>query len=152
MFSLRFEIDVEQFPNLARIEKNLESLEPFKKAHANRQPDYPPELTAWSSWLRDSAKMGAFYLQSGGNKPNKKILNAKFSSWLWCAKALFSVGLSTVQYYFRNMYKSVNLFSVLRYKKTNSLNIAHEFFIDCVWPLQSGSRALTSKKVNFYFG
>lgn len=46
LFSLRFEVDVEQFPNLARIEKNLESLDPFKKAHPSRQPDCPPELAA----------------------------------------------------------------------------------------------------------
>ena len=40
----RFEVDVEQFPNMARVEKNLEILDPFIKAHPNRQPDCPPEL------------------------------------------------------------------------------------------------------------
>ncbi|KAK4009914.1 probable maleylacetoacetate isomerase 2 [Daphnia magna] len=42
----RFEVNVEQFPNVVRVEKNLEILEPFIKAHPNRQPDCPPELAA----------------------------------------------------------------------------------------------------------
>ena len=40
----RFEVSVEQFPNVARIEKNLEILDPFIKAHPSRQLDYPTEL------------------------------------------------------------------------------------------------------------
>ncbi|EFX72308.1 hypothetical protein DAPPUDRAFT_15523, partial [Daphnia pulex] len=39
----RFDVDVAQFPNIARVEKNLEVLEPFVKAHPSRQPDCPPE-------------------------------------------------------------------------------------------------------------
>nr|CAH0108019.1 unnamed protein product [Daphnia galeata] len=42
----RFDVDVEQFPNIVRVEKNLEVLDPFVKAHPNRQPDFPLELAA----------------------------------------------------------------------------------------------------------
>jgi hypothetical protein len=39
-------VDVQQFPNIVRVEKNLEVLDPFVKAHPNRQPDFPLELAA----------------------------------------------------------------------------------------------------------
>lgn len=35
----RFEVDMSQFPNIQTIEKNLEELEAFKKAHPSNQPD-----------------------------------------------------------------------------------------------------------------
>ena len=43
-YIFRFDVDVERFPTIFRIEKNLEVLEPFVKAHPNRQADCPPEL------------------------------------------------------------------------------------------------------------
>lgn len=38
----RFEVNMEAFPTLLEIEANLAKLEPFYKAHADRQPDSPP--------------------------------------------------------------------------------------------------------------
>jgi hypothetical protein len=35
----RFDIDVSKFPTLARIEKTLEALPAFQRAHASVQPD-----------------------------------------------------------------------------------------------------------------
>ena len=46
LFQNRFEVDLDAFPIMVRVEKNLEKLEPFVKAHALRQPDCPPELAA----------------------------------------------------------------------------------------------------------
>ena len=40
---IRFEVDLEQFPTITKIEKSLELLEPFQKAHPNQQPDTPKE-------------------------------------------------------------------------------------------------------------
>ena len=42
-FLNRFDVDLEMFPNIIKVEKNLENLEPFLKAHARNQPDFPPE-------------------------------------------------------------------------------------------------------------
>jgi len=38
---------MEAFPTLLEIEANLAKLEPFYKAHADRQPDSPPLWTVW---------------------------------------------------------------------------------------------------------
>lgn len=40
----RFNIDMTDFPNIRRINSELEKLDEFRKAHANRQIDTPPEL------------------------------------------------------------------------------------------------------------
>jgi len=39
----RFQVDLEAFPTILAIEKNLEVLEPFQKSHPSRQPDTPPQ-------------------------------------------------------------------------------------------------------------
>ena len=41
--SCRFQVDLEAFPTILAIEKNLEVLEPFQKSHPSRQPDTPPQ-------------------------------------------------------------------------------------------------------------
>merc|ERR1712071_81121 len=41
--SRRFQVDLEAFPTILPIEKNLEVLEPFQKSHPSRQPDTPPQ-------------------------------------------------------------------------------------------------------------
>lgn len=43
----RYEIDVERFPTIFRIEKNLQMLEPFVKTHPSRQSDCPPGFTGY---------------------------------------------------------------------------------------------------------
>jgi len=40
----RFKVDLEAFPTILRVEKNLEALEPFQKSHPSRQPDTPPDV------------------------------------------------------------------------------------------------------------
>lgn len=40
----RFKIDMTKYPNVTRINLELEQLNSFKKAHAHRQPDTLPEL------------------------------------------------------------------------------------------------------------
>mmetsp|Transcript_9699 Transcript_9699/g.14613 ORF Transcript_9699/g.14613 Transcript_9699/m.14613 type:complete len:87 (-) Transcript_9699:102-362(-) len=39
----RFSVDLTAFPNIVRIEKNLEKLEAFQKAHPDQQPDCPKD-------------------------------------------------------------------------------------------------------------
>lgn len=40
----RFKIDMAKYPNVARVNSELEKIAAFKKAHAHRQPDTIPEL------------------------------------------------------------------------------------------------------------
>jgi len=40
----RFEVDMEPYPHIVRIGKNLDLLEPFQKAHPSEQPDTPADL------------------------------------------------------------------------------------------------------------
>lgn len=40
----RFKIDMSQYPNVVRVNEELNKLAAFKKAHAHRQPDTLPEL------------------------------------------------------------------------------------------------------------
>ncbi|RKP23625.1 glutathione S-transferase [Syncephalis pseudoplumigaleata] len=42
----RFGVDMSRFPTIARIDRNLASVEAFRQAHYSRQPDCPPELRA----------------------------------------------------------------------------------------------------------
>jgi maleylacetoacetate isomerase/maleylpyruvate isomerase len=40
--SRRFNVKIEDYPNISRIEQNALKLEPFQKAHPERQPDFTP--------------------------------------------------------------------------------------------------------------
>ncbi len=42
--AFRFKLDLSNYPNLDRVNKNLNDLPAFRKAHAHRQPDTYPEL------------------------------------------------------------------------------------------------------------
>jgi maleylacetoacetate isomerase len=37
----RFEVDIEKYPNIYRIDAALSKLDAFKKAHPDNQPDCP---------------------------------------------------------------------------------------------------------------
>jgi hypothetical protein len=43
MRTARFNVDLSKYPTLLRIEKELEGLDAFVKAHPSAQPDCPPE-------------------------------------------------------------------------------------------------------------
>jgi maleylacetoacetate isomerase len=43
VFVIRFQVDLRPFPNILRIDRDLENHPAFKAAHPNSQPDCPPE-------------------------------------------------------------------------------------------------------------